>query len=53
MGKKQNVFGKQHYESNLSLTHFNPKRQKNQVNGETQQTQPLLILEQMARSRRN
>jgi hypothetical protein len=49
MGNNKNFFGDNPYSSPFTSPHFRPKRAHSQVNGETQQTQDLIILKRQIR----
>ncbi|MDQ0273615.1 YpzG family protein [Cytobacillus purgationiresistens] len=44
MANKKDIFGENSYNSPFASGNFNPKKAHFQVNGETQQTQSLIIL---------
>ncbi|MBA4536328.1 YpzG family protein [Bacillus aquiflavi] len=49
MGKMKNQFFQNHYSNPFKSPWYSPKHAKAQVNGETQQTQSLIILENETR----
>ncbi|MBP3040925.1 YpzG family protein [Bacillaceae bacterium Marseille-Q3522] len=51
MGKSKKRFDNDAYSSPFDSPWYNPKRAFSQVNGETQQTQSLIILENQTRKR--
>ncbi|MDM5226861.1 MULTISPECIES: YpzG family protein [Bacillaceae] len=51
MGNSKKFFGDNPYSSPFTSPNFRPKKAHSQVNGETQQTQDLIILEAQTRKR--
>lgn len=51
MGNSKKFFENNPYSSSFTSPNYRPKRAHSQVNGETQQTQDLIILERETRKR--